>query len=171
MWQNYLIIGSAVLLFGFVALGIKVFGLLSCYSAYGPLWGEKCKIPGGANIWSIVTILSALLMVPVLLDCGENNPYQFLGFLAPVFLTLVGITPNYQTNKLANVLHQIGAWGSVLLIVAYCLLIPKIIWPVIALAVTGLIIGLIIRGTLLLWLEMAVYMSIYVILAYLVNFL
>lgn len=152
---------SAVLFFGFVILGITKYGLLSCYSAYGPLWHRGySKI----NWWQIITILSALLLVPVLLERKEGDPYQFLGFLAPISLTLVGISPGYQNSTFENIIHQTGAWSAILFIILYMLIVPSLLWIIGVYLVIALIIGLVLKGTLMFWGEMAMYLSTYTIL-------
>ena len=40
MWQYILTLISGMMFFGFVGAGVGEFGLLSCYSAYAPKWGE-----------------------------------------------------------------------------------------------------------------------------------
>ena len=162
-WQYIIIAISALMLFGFVALGVVKFGWLSCYSAYGPKWHEFYP---KLNVWSVVTALSALLMVPVLLEQSAGNPWQFLGFLAPVSLTLVAASPNYQEGGFYNAIHQIGAWGGVLFIVLYTIFVNlKMLWVIIPLAAIAAVLGLWWKkGTLMFWGEMAVYLSTYIIL-------
>ena len=163
MWQYILTSLSAVLFFGFVIIGVMRFGLLSCYSAYGPKW--ETEISGHFNLWSFVTIGTALLIISVAIEIGKTSPWQFLGFLAPASLILVGITPDYQTNTFAYVLHQIGALSAVVFIVLYSILIPKLVLVVlgwIGWAVLGsLIYGF--KQTWMFWGEMAMYISTYTI--------
>lgn len=161
MWQIILTGLSAVLLFGFTILSVRKFGLLSCLSAYAPAWKEHLKT-NRFTIWTAVIIISAFLLVPVLLELGVENPnYQFLGFLAPVSLFLVGCTPDYQTSKTQNVFHQIGAWGAVLYITLYVILIPKLLPIILGYVVIGLLMSVAKKNTTIFWLEMAMYVSIY----------
>lgn len=153
---------SALMFFGFVILGVKKFGLLDCYSAYGPLWQPDAH--SKLNPWQIVTILSALLIVPVTCQTGEGNPYQFLGFLAPVSLLLVGASPDYQTDTFANILHQAGAWSAVVFIVLYTIAIPKMLLVILSLVIVALALSLCGKGKLMFWAEMAMYLSTYIIL-------
>ena len=162
MWQIILAGLSAVLFFGFVILSVRKFGLLSCFSAYAPKWKETCP---KFNWWTLVTILSAALLIPVLLEQSEGNPLQFTGFLAPLSLFLVGVTPDYQTNKLQNIGHQIGAWSAVVLIIVYIIVVPKMLVVVIVLVVVGLLLSLAKKDTVMFWLEMAMYLSLYIVLA------
>ena len=164
IWQYILLSVSAVLFFGFVVLCVKKFGLLSCYSAYGAKWMPEYA--SQINWWSMVTIGSALLLVPVLLEGSEDSMFQFTGFLAPVFITLVGATPNYQENKQAFWTHQIGAWGTVLFVSVYAFVIPHLLWIILALLVVMLVVSLFtgIKQTWMFWAEMAMYISTYLIL-------
>ena len=100
-------------------------------------------------------------MIPVLLECGENNPWQFLGFLAPVSLFAVAMSPNYKTNKTENIIHQCGAWCSVAFILAYLFFIPDLLWIVFPYILIALILSFIFKGTSTLWFEVAAYLSIY----------
>lgn len=162
MWQYVLLIISAVLFFGFVLLNTVKFGLLDCYSAYGEKWQRQ---PHELNWWTVVTVLSALLMIPVLLQNSEGQPWQAIGFLAPISLVLVGNTPNYKENKTAWWLHQIGAWGAVALIVAYILLIPGALWITCVTMAVALAITCIFGWQYItLFLELGMYAAIYAVL-------
>ena len=149
---------SAVLLFGFMGLGIKKYGLLSCYSAYGPLWGKDFP---KLNIWSVVTFITAFLMVPVMLEVSVFSAWQFLGFLAPTSLFLVSISPDYQTNKFSNVLHQIGAWSAVVAVISFVCIIPHLWWLMIPFFLAAGIMSFVFKDSIMLWGEDAVYMLTY----------
>ena len=103
------IIASFILLFGFIGLGIFRFGLLPSYSAYASKWTEHVPLPTSLNLWSIVTILAAILLVPAMTSIGEGNYFQFLGFFAPLYLIVVGLTPEYETYRRQKRTHVIGA--------------------------------------------------------------
>ena len=164
IWQYILTAVSAIMFFGFVGICVLRFGLLSCYSAYGPKW--ETDIPGHFNIWSIVTILSALMIAPVSIQTGESSPWQFLGYLAPASLILVGITPDYQTNTFAYILHQIGALGAVLFITLYSILIPRLVTVILGWIGMAILASFIygFKKTWMFWAEMAMYVSTYFIL-------
>ena len=150
--------------FGFVGLCVYRFGLLSCYSAYGPRFQPKAQ--SEPNWWQIITAFTALLIIPVIIETGKDNPWQFLGFLAPASLLLVASTPDYQSNTLSFTLHQIGALCSVLFVTLYAFLIPNLWWIsliVIAVAaVAAILTGF--KRTWMFWAEMAMYFSTYTIL-------
>lgn len=161
MWY-ILITLSAILFFGFTILSIIKFGLLDCYSAYARKW--QPNVYSKINWWQIVTILSALLIIPVTIHTGNGSDYQFLGFLAPASLLLVGASPDYSTDLFQNVIHQFGAWSAVVFIIVYSIAIPNLLWIVAILMTIALIIGLVKQGTLMFWAEMGMYLSTYIIL-------
>lgn len=164
MWWTLILTGlSAVLFFGFTIFSVRKFGLLSCWSAYGPEWKKQSKDISGLNWWSVVTVVSAAMLMPVLLELSNNPNFQFLGFLAPISLFLVGLTPGYQTNKTQNIIHQIGAWSAVVFILIYIFLIPKMFIFVLFYVVIGLLLSLAKKNTVMFWLEIAMYVSLYTI--------
>ncbi len=103
------IIASFILLFGFIGRGIFRFGLLPSYSAYASKWTEHVPLPTNLHVWSIVTILAAILLTPAMTTIGEGNYFQFLGFFAPLYLLVVGLTPAYETDARQKRIHICGA--------------------------------------------------------------
>lgn len=159
MWQYVITTVSAIMFFEFVILGCIKYGLLDCYSAYAAKWHEFYP---KLNIWSIVTFISAFLMVPILFENSKDNPIQFLGFFAPIGLFAVACSPMYSKEKFQWWMHQIGAWGAVIFVATYIFLIPKLIWPVIILVVIAIFNSLVKKGTWMFWGEMAAYLSTYI---------
>ena len=167
MWQQILIYISALMLFEFVILGCIKYGLLDCYSAYAAKWHEFFP---KLNIWSMVTALSALLMVPVLIEASNGSAWQFLGFLAPVSLTLVAASPEYAKDKFQWWMHQAGAWGAVLFVLLYVIFVaPKLFWILIPLALAALGNTLLKKGTWMFWFEMATYISTYAVIMFMLT--
>lgn len=106
--MTILVLISAILLLGFIAFSVHTFGLLPSYSAYAAKWeGALTHTP--ANLWSIITIVSALLIVPKCLALGEESLLQFLGFCVPAYLAGVGSTPGWESNKKEHTLHTVLA--------------------------------------------------------------
>ena len=171
MWQYILTLISGMMFFGFVGVGVGEFGLLSCYSAYAPKWGEKWPSPGTLNIWSMVTLVSALLLLPVLLEQSNNSTWQFLGFLAPVSHILVSISPDYQTNNFSWWIHQIGALSAVVFVSLYSILVPNLWWIVLIVVAVAAIISVItgFKKYWMFWAEMAMYLATYIILFIIIN--
>lgn len=58
--------------------GIARFGFLTCLSEYGMKW-EPDK-PNKLNLWSYSVVISAMLLIPPIIQTGENSPLQFLCF-------------------------------------------------------------------------------------------
>ena len=88
---------SMLLMVVFNIICIKKYGLLSCFSAYGEKWEQYSKEHNllNTNIWSIITIVSAMLLVPPILVTSAGYTLQFMCFVCPLYLFLVGITPDY----------------------------------------------------------------------------
>lgn len=99
---------SIILLYGFIFLGVRVFGLLNSYSAYASKWTEKVPIDN-MHLWSIVTIAAAILMIPPMIEVGLGSTLQFLGFFVPAYLICVGLTPTWESNRKEHVYHSVFA--------------------------------------------------------------
>lgn len=83
---------SLALFAGFVAIGIRKFGLLRSYSAYSPEW-DKAVPMLGIHLWSLVTFFVAFFLMIPMIERGMGNPWQFLGFFAPLYLIIVAAFP------------------------------------------------------------------------------
>ena len=167
MWQQIFIYFSALILFGFVILGCLQYGLQSCYSAYAAKWHEFYP---KLNIWSVVTLISAFLMVPVLLEVSTGSNWQFLGFLAPVSLFLVAMSPEYAKDTFQWWMHQVGAWGAVLFVLLYIILVAHwLFWIIIPLALVALGFSFVRKGTWMFWFEMATYLSTYAVIIFMLT--
>lgn len=158
-----LIILSLSLFIGINAVSIKKYGLLSCYSAYGPEWDAERKKYYDINIWSLITVATAFLIVPPMIERGNGNPWQFLGFIAPVYLFLVGLTPHYLTNKIEGIIHRTGAIVSLVVSLIWFVLVLHIWYiPLIMVGIAAIL--MFITRTLPAWMwwgEIAFYMSVY----------
>lgn len=150
---------STALFFGFVIWCVCRFGLRSCYSAYGPLCREHCRV----QWWTIFTFFSAFLLVPVLLEASAGKVWQFSGFLCAACIAFIAFTPNYDRNRSVSTIHSalalLGAFWSVLYIVFNA---PGLWWIIpayfgactIACLLTGL-------RTWNFWLEMVAFLATY----------
>lgn len=78
--MKYVLLISMAMFITFNIVGIIIFGMKDCYSAYGREW-EKFKKPNGLNIWSVVTIITSLLLIPPCLEASEGETLQFFCFL------------------------------------------------------------------------------------------
>jgi len=132
---------SIVILTGFVALGIRKFGLQPSYSAYAPKWKKAVPIHN-VNLWSLVTIIVAILFMFGMIEAGAGSPWQFLGFLSPAYLVLVALTPLKdeedekdesseevkKDNKRKRITHVVGAILCSVATVAWLILVAHKIW-------------------------------------------
>lgn len=160
MWTLVLTIISAALFFGFVALCVAKFGLQSCYSAYGMKWREAFP---PLNIWSAVTFTTAVLLVPAILEASKDNPWQAVAFFCPALIMFVAVTPDYQTNPSAGILHSACAIGAALLSMVFILLIAPKLWGLLVIYLILAALGILAFGkfSALFWGEMAAYITIY----------
>ena len=67
---------SAVILFSFISIGVIKFGLQNSYSGYSIKWGNAVPL-NNMNLWSIVTIVAAFLLCPVMLELAAGSLLQF----------------------------------------------------------------------------------------------
>lgn len=161
---------SMILFIVFNIICICKYGLLSCYSAYGPKWSEFEKQhprTKGLNIWSLVTFITAALLMLPMIATGTGSALQFLCFFAPLYLFLVAFTPNYNTKKKQNIVHQIGAWMCVTLILIWMFFIVHKWIVIIPVFILAIIVGLgtsTLKSSLTYYLEMAMFISTYLIL-------
>jgi hypothetical protein len=165
--MNALTIISLLLFVCFVAISIVKFGLLPSWSAYGLKWAQSHPIPN-LNIWSAINIIVALLLIPPMIERGIDNPWQFLGFFAPLYLIVVGLTPNFDkvdgkwTKE--GLVHTFGAFGCAImstLWMAYewwVILITAGVMLLLALTTNSL------RESIVFWAEMALFPAAYAVL-------
>lgn len=88
---------AIILLFGFIAISVYKFGIPESYSILAYKWKKPT--------WTVVTILTAFLMLPVLLETLITN-LQFLCFLMPVWLIVIAFTPDFLDNKIQYIIHM-----------------------------------------------------------------
>lgn len=161
--MNVLVIISAILFFGFIAMGIGKFGLQPSYSIYSKYWGETVPLPNNLHLWSIVTIISALLLVPPMIEIGDGNSLQFLGFLTPLYLVCVALTPTWWKYDKEHILHVIFTLLCVFAALFWCIKVaahPRIIGTIFML--TGFSIGFFHKEKyLVFFLEMVMFLSTY----------
>ena len=101
---------SLAILAGFVALSVYRFGWRLSYSRYAAKWTEFLYIDNHTHVWSIVTMVVAILLAFGTIEAGDESPLQFLGFFAPVYLGIVALTPEYESDdrKGQKVVHYVG---------------------------------------------------------------
>ena len=154
---------ALVIFVGFVAISVRKFGWLRSYSAYAAKWTEAVPINRHTHLWSIVTIIVALLLACGMLEQGEGHPLQFLGFFAPVYLAIVAFTPEYETNRQQRIIHYIGTILCAAASVAW-------VWfagpqgTIIFSLIAALLLGILTRSinnSLIFWAEMAMFGAVF----------
>ena len=154
---------SCLTLFCFIFLGIGKFGLLPSYSAYSSKWNEAVPI-SNMNLWSIVTLVAAVLLIPVLLEISADSPIQFLGFFTPIYLICVSFTPNWQNDDKEYKYHVIFALLCAICAFLYIGLILNrwgCILGSLIIILTISILSKTLKTHLVFWLEMIMFLSMY----------
>lgn len=167
-------IASIVTLCEFLAISIKNFGLLPSYSAYNPEWDKKVPI-NNMHLWSIVTFAIAALFMPALIELGQGNPWQFLGFFSPLYLIVVVLFPltelpadasEYERKEWEKKrkIHAIGATLCALVTTLWIVLVCKLWWvALLALFIVSCaaFATKTAKTSTVLWLEMALFVGGY----------
>ena len=157
---------SLAIFAGFVALSIWRFGWRRSYSAYAAKWTEFLYIDDHTHVWSIVTLVVALLLSFGAIEIGDESPWQFLGFFAPVYLIVVSLTPKWETNHKQRMIHYIGTGLCVVCTLLWFILALRLwYYPVISLAVCALAAYLTktIKKSYVLWLELTLFAAVYAV--------
>lgn len=153
---------SLLLLAGFIGLSIILNrGVPGSYSAFSAVWEED---PPKLNRWSVVTFLVAMAMIPPMIDVGDGNPVQFLGFFAPLYLVMVSLTPKWDIDRKQRRIHMAGAITCAVLAFTWLLLIRHHWWVALICLAAGSAAGLwtrTLRGSLVFWGEMVMFASVY----------
>lgn len=149
---------SAALLFGYWAYLWIRFGIRDCLSRY-----SASQYPA----WSYVLTISAMLLIPAMLDLTEGKTLQFVAFFAPVSLLIVGITPHWATSSVQYIVHHIGVGLAVLFSVIFTVLFHGLVWFILIAAVAAAILGLLWRKYWLWFAELCIYAAMYAAILYL----
>lgn len=153
---------SLLLLAGFTGLSVILnHGIPASYSAFSAVWAEEHP---KLNKWSVVTAIAAMAMVPPMIQAGDGNPVQFLGFFAPLYLIVVSLTPNWDIDKRQGRIHTAGAIACAVLAFAWLLLIRHHWWVVVICLAAGGVAGWRTRtlpGSLVFWGEAVMFTSVY----------
>lgn len=155
---------ATLLLFGFIFAGVARFGVLPSYSDYSSMWGKAVPM-NNMNVWSIVTMLSAFLLCPALIEIGAASAWQFLGFLTPLYLIIVSLTPNWKTNITQWRVHMIFAALCALGGLAWIFLVAhtlKLFAIIVAFVFTLAMFSGLARRCSIFWGEMIMFLSVYV---------
>ena len=155
-----LLLLSALCLMGFVSCSVKKFGLLKSYSAYSSKWSLMIA---QQPVWSVVTFVSAMLLIPPMIEVGTDNPFQCCGFFAPVYLIVVSLTPNWQKDKMQHKVHVFGAAICAAFALVWLILICHLWHIVLYMTILILALAIIIKryDAYVFWGEMILFISVY----------
>lgn len=149
----------------FLCVSIRKFGLRRSYSSFAPYWKEEVKIHN-VNLWSLVTIVSAILLAFGMIEVGSGSNFQFLGFLTPVYLVVVALTPEYQTNIGQRIAHLLFTYLCVIGFLLYLCFVLRLGTLLIAPAIVFLAIGFAsqsLRVCGILWLEQVLFLTAFLV--------
>ena len=155
---------TTVILFSFISSGVIRFGLQNSYSAYSIKWGEAVPM-NNMNIWSVVTFVAAFLLCPVMLELATGSIWQFLGFLTPVYLMIVSLTPDWYTSQKIFRVHAISALLCMGGSLTWMIAIMHAIKVVAVIAIFYMTIALLTgtwKTSYIFWIEMWLFVSTYV---------
>lgn len=159
-------LASLGLLGGFIGASVWRFGLQKSYSAYSDKWTALVPINDHTHLWSIVTIVVAILMVPALLERAADNPWQCLGFLAPLWFIGMALTPEYQHKHKQMVAHVVMSVAFIAGTLAYIIFGLKL-WFALALSAAAFALVAFATGTertsTLFWFQCALFSAIYIV--------
>ena len=157
-------LASLAIFGGFVGLSVHRFGWRRSYSAYAAKWHEAVPLASNTHRWSIITVVVALLLVPALLERGEGDPWQFLGFFAPMYLCVAAFTPEYEINKRQMKIHVIGTALCAIVSVAWICFVAERWWTIPVWLVAAWLAAydtITVKKSWLFWLEMAMFGAAY----------
>lgn len=156
---------SFVVLASFIALSTFLNrGIPGSYSAFSACWADWAPLHN-LNVWSIFTAVAAMLMIPPMIEAGADNPVQFLGFFAPLYLIIVSLTPEWDIYKNQHRVHVAGAVTCAVLALLWLVLIRGHWWVVCACLVAGIAAGSwtkTLPGCKVFWGEMVLFLSVYI---------
>lgn len=111
------IVAGVVLLFVFVSAGIIRFGLLDSYSSYSPKWARAVPM-NNTSLWDTITFIAGVFMLPAIFQLAPGCPWMFLGLLAPIYMMITALKPNWNTSRNAFLTHSfftlLGTLGTVI---------------------------------------------------------
>lgn len=148
---------ATILFFGFIAISVYKWGIPHSYSMLAYKWNK--------TTWTIITIVTAFLITPVLIELGTLSTFQFLGFLTPVWLMLVATTPNFLTDKKQNILHNTFTGLCVVSSLLWLTLVTNYIWIGFLVMALITIIALLtksIKSSYIFWLEMIIFLTTFI---------
>lgn len=150
---------TTILFWSFIILSIIRFGIPHSYSMLAYKWNK--------NIWTWVTVLSGLLILPVFIETGDNSSWQFLSFFAPTWLIFIGLTPDFLTDSLHYKLHMTFTALACICNILWMLLIACNIEIFFIITCLILVIAKLTKTTessYIFWLEMIIFLTTFIIL-------
>ena len=111
------VVAGVLLLFVFVSAGIIRFGLLDSYSSYSPKWARAVPM-NNTSLWDTITFMAGTFMLPAIFQLAVGSPWVFLGLLAPIYMMITALKPNWNTSRSAFLTHSfftlLGTLGTII---------------------------------------------------------
>ena len=151
---------SFLLFLVFNFLTIRKNGILPSYSATYYKWGRNDTV----SVFSLVTFAVALLLMPAMIEQGEGHVLQFLGFMAPIYLIIVAIRPDFEADENTFRVHSGAAVICAALSFVWVIWVKHLWWVLlIGVAVSAVLacITKTARASKVFWLEMIMFVSVY----------
>jgi|GEM_PF-3345881 len=169
-------IAALVIFVGFVTFGVVKFGWQKSYSAFAAKWTEAVPLDTNTHLWSIVTIVVAILMTFGMIEQGEGHPYQALGFFAPLYLIIVALTPEYQDQpgddektrkkrKKQRIIHIVGTSLCASISLGWLTAVAGSSVPTLLCFIAAWVAGIVTRTierSLIFWAEMGLFAAAFV---------
>lgn len=164
----FILLGAAFF-FVFVCSGIIRFGLLGSFSDYSPKWAKALPM-NNTNIWDIITMMSGVLLCPPLLEMAMvGSSWQFLGLLAPIYMIITALKPQWNTSRSAFLTHSfftlLGSVGTFIWAV-FVMHSIKIVAIVTIFYMTIVLLTGTIRKSYVLWTELWMFVTTYLLLLF-----
>lgn len=152
---------SLLLFLVFNLLTIRKHGLLPSYSATYYKWW-KCPT---ISAFSVITFLVAFFLMPAMIEQGEDNCLQFLGFFAPIYLIIVAISPDFEADRKTYLVHSGAAVVCALCSFAWIIFVRHLWWVLLVGIAASLGLAFVtktVKASKTFWLEMVMFISVYI---------
>lgn len=138
------------------------FGVITSLSNSYYLYNEKKK--GLGIIFSIVMIVCAGLLMPAWLDISNGSNFQFLAFLCCAMLCFVGYAPQFKSNSITSIVHNVSAISAAIFGLLWVFIVAKCWWIVITYILIFILMALCtktLKKCYIYWLELIAFFSTY----------
>ena len=119
------IIIAACIYAAYNAVALAFFGVPESLSNTYYLYQAKCN---KGWLFCLMMLLVVALMMPAWISLSEGSNWQFLAFLAPASIMLVGLAPKFKDYDMENKVHSISAVIAAACSLAWVVLVTPYWW-------------------------------------------